>query len=96
MIGVIGDAETISGFGLAGLSRLYVAKKRSDVLDALQNLRDAPVIIITRSLAELCRAEIERLDKVVVEIPERGVDESRGFAERVVRDVLGIKIELRG
>ncbi|WP_423791930.1 V-type ATP synthase subunit F [Methanocaldococcus indicus] len=72
-IGVIGDTETAIGFRLAGLSDVYEAKTKDEVINALNELdrEDIAFVIITEKLALEVKDFLEKYKKVVVQIPDK-------------------------
>lgn len=75
-IGAIGDKDTVLGFALAGVKHLRTVETREESKAAFDELlnEDLGVIIITDSIAELLRKEIDRLQSVypvIVEVPSK-------------------------
>ena len=99
-IGVIGDLETVIGFGLAGVADLHVRGSREENLAAMRRMVESGgvgIIFVTAGVAEELEPEIERLRErplpIIVTIPDSGgtapkVDE----LGRIIRRTLGAKI----
>ena len=66
-IAVVGDEDTVIGFGLAGIKHKIVVEKGTDkieILNSIKGLIKTPgvgFIIITQQIAETIRPEHERL-----------------------------------
>ncbi len=101
---VIGDADTIAGFKLAGVTEAYEVSEESPRESAkravrmLLNRRDVALVIITEKAAELAREEIEmfreRMYPIFIEIPDRGgprLPAERKYKEMIKRAV-GIEV----
>ncbi len=83
-IAVIGDEDTVIGFGLAGIKNAVTVTNDSDkveVISSLKGLIKTPglgFIIITEKIAENIRPELERLKAekalypIFIEIPDKG------------------------
>jgi vacuolar-type H+-ATPase subunit F/Vma7 len=97
---VIGSREVVTAFAFGGLRGEVVAGRR----EALQALAEAAgaagvrILIVEEEIAELVRAEVDRLKldptaPLVVEVPGLGgAAERRKGARQLVREALGIKI----
>ena len=103
-VGVIGDLETVIGFGLAGVGDLHLSRSRDEDLAALRRMAEGgrvAVILVTAPVAEELHDEIERLRKrglpMIVTIPDsRGVGPKVDEVERIIRRTLGTKVVLGG
>ena len=97
---VIGDEDTVLGFGLAGIEGQEVtsAVEASKALDtALQN-SEIGIVIITERIADLIRPNVDRLIfseqfPLIVEIPDRNgkLSGKPGLREMVNR-AIGISV----
>ncbi|WP_456471904.1 V-type ATP synthase subunit F [Methanocaldococcus sp.] len=93
-IGVIGDRETAIGFRLAGLEDVYEVNNKDEALDAIKKLssnKDIAFIIITERLAEEIREDIKKINKVIIEIPDKnGKIEREDPIKELIRKAVGV------
>lgn len=97
---VIGDQDTILGFGLVGVGGTTVTTKeqaRAAFDRALQN-DEIGVIIITEAVASMIRSVVDRYVftedfPLIVEIPDRhGPDPDRPDMRSLVNQAIGINL----
>jgi V/A-type H+-transporting ATPase subunit F len=82
-LAVVGDEDTVIGFGLAGIKNLIIVKKDTDKLEIINSIKgliktpDLGFIIITQQIAESVRAELERMKQekslypILIELPDK-------------------------
>ncbi|MEM1689580.1 MAG: V-type ATP synthase subunit F [Candidatus Hadarchaeales archaeon] len=100
-VGVIGDLETIIGFGLAGVGELYTAGTMEENLANLKKMMEDPemgIIFVTASVAE--ELELDRMKKevfpIVIPIPDsKGRKPKVDLTEKAVTRTLGTKVVIR-
>lgn len=103
-IAVVGELETVAGFGLAGVELLHVHREKEETLRKMRELLSDPelgLVLITATVKEELGEELEALLRVkgmfpmVLVIPNRegyypAVDE----LERLVRRTAGVEVVL--
>ena len=97
---VIGDDDTVLGFGMVGVRGAAVMdadQAETAFRQALQD-RDVGILIITERIAELIRPLVDRFVfserfPLVVEIPDRGgpIEGKPGIRE-MVNEAIGVKL----
>ena len=101
-IAVIGDADTVVGFRLAGLTKTSVSSDTQTTRRALTGYardQDVSLVIITERLAEQIRDTIEEISTnpypVIVEIPDkRGrLEDKENPLRRLVKRAIGVELE---
>ena len=97
---VIGDEDTVLGFGIAGVAG-HVAADADEAMrafDAVRADKDVAIIIITEPVADMIRAVVDRYIftesfPLVVEIPDRhGRQPGRPGIKDMVNGAIGIKL----
>lgn len=104
---VIGDADTVLCFALGGIPGVVVGGA-DEARTALETAADAvhreggslrcpTLLLVTRDIAALVRAELDRVvldptGPMVVEIPAVGAGEDRGSVGRFVERLLGARV----
>ncbi|MFO7889231.1 MAG: V-type ATP synthase subunit F [bacterium] len=97
---VIGDAETVLGFSLAGIEGKVVANKEEtrEALNKAFNIEGIGIIIITERTAQTIRQQVDQhiLKKsfpLIIEIPDRhGPVEGKSDIKDMVSKAVGISI----
>ena len=97
---VIGDEDTILGFGIVGVTGYTVvdADEARQAFDKALAEKDIAIIIITEPVADMIRAEVDRYlfterFPLVVEIPDRhGRQPGRPGIKDLVNAAIGIKL----
>lgn len=97
---VIGDEDTVLGFGMVGVSGTVVttAAEAQKALSEAFNDTDAGIIIITERVANLIKPEVDRFIftrqfPLIVEIPDRlGPMPGRAGVREMIQNAIGIKI----
>ncbi len=97
---VLGDEDTVLGFGMVGVEGRTVDTEvqAAEALDAVLADSSIGILIITERAAELVRERIDRLlfseqFPLVVEIPDReGRRPDRPSLRELVNQAIGIKI----
>ena len=97
---VIGDEDTVLGFGLVGVTgRVAVsAAEAEQALNEAMEDADTGIILITERLAELIRSLVDRFlftrqFPLILEIPDRmGRVEGKPSLKEMVNDAIGIKL----
>ncbi len=101
-IAIIGDADTVVGFRLAGILKASVPSDSAAARRALIGYSQDPdvsLVIITERLAEQIRDAIEEITTkpypVIVEIPDkRGrLEERENPLRRLVKRAIGVELE---
>lgn len=97
---VIGDEDTVLGFGMVGV-RGTVVRDRSSAEEAFRQAiaeRDIGILIITEKVADHIRPDVERYlfserFPLILEIPDReGPKEGRPGIREMVNTAIGIKL----
>jgi V/A-type H+-transporting ATPase subunit F len=97
---VIGDEDTVLGFGMVGVRGKTVsdpAEAQSALEEAIEQ-KEVGIIIITERAAELIRPRVDQLIfthafPLIVEIPDRtGKIEGKPGLRQTVNQAIGIKI----
>lgn len=94
---VLGSREVVTAFALGGM-RGRAVRRRSEALDALDQLGPVRLLILEEDVAETIREEVNRLKldpraPLVVEIPGfYGRLEERKTPLEMVREALGIPV----
>ena len=97
---VIGDEDTVLGFGMVGVQGAIVRTPQSAAEAFRKTLedRDVGIIIITERIAELIRPQVDRYIfseqfPLIVEIPDReGKLTGRPAIREMVNAAIGIKL----
>ncbi len=101
-IAVIGDADTVVGFRLAGILKATISSDSTTARTALSGYaqdQEVFLVIITERLAEQIRDTIEEISAkpypVIVEIPDkRGrLEERENPLRRLVKRAIGVELE---
>lgn len=99
---VVGDSDTITGFGLAGIKRTF---SESEAVSSLKDLSDderTGIILITEKLAEKNKDLIEDIIKkrkgvrpIIVEIPDNSgpLERESDPIKELIRKAVGVEIE---
>jgi V/A-type H+-transporting ATPase subunit F len=97
---VVGDEDTVLGFGMAGVSGTAVGSARdaeSALAEAIAD-RSIGIIIITERVADMVRPTVDkfiftRQFPLIVEIPDRrGVVAGRPSVREMINAAIGIKL----
>jgi len=97
---VIGDEDTVLGFGIVGVSG-KIASNAEEAQKAFQTIIDdqeTAIIIITEPVADMMRSTVDKYlftqsFPLIVEIPDRhGRDPNRPEVSEMVNAAVGIKI----
>jgi V/A-type H+-transporting ATPase subunit F len=97
---VIGDEDTVLGFGIVGVSGEIVTSAE-ETLEAFQEIikdRETSIIIITEPVADMIRATVDKYlfthsFPLIVEIPDRhGPDPNRPGIRETANAAIGINI----
>lgn len=98
-VAVLGDTDTVIGFSLAGIKIKKVADKKNvkNKIEEFIKKGDIGLIIITESLAEEIRSEIDELRKklypIIVEIPDKkGPMERKDPIISLIKRTVGVDI----
>jgi V/A-type H+-transporting ATPase subunit F len=105
-IAVIGDEDTIIGFGLTGIKHLSIVAETADNKEILQFVKESienpeiGFVLITEQVAERIRSEFERLkqDKplypIFIELPNKrgGVPDRVDPIKTLIRRAIGMEI----
>jgi V/A-type H+-transporting ATPase subunit F len=105
-IAVIGDEDTIIGFGLTGIKLLSIVAETADNKKILQFVKESienpeiGFVLITEQVAERIRSEFERLkqDKplypIFIELPNKrgGVPDRVDPIKTLIRRAIGMEI----
>lgn len=82
-IAVIGDEDTVIGFGLAGVKNCVIIKKDTDKIEIINSIKGLiktkglGFILISQQVAESVRAELERMKiekslyPILIELPDK-------------------------
>jgi V/A-type H+/Na+-transporting ATPase subunit F len=97
---VIGDADTVLGFNLAGVEGIVAEtpEKISEALRAAFQKEDLGVIVITEQTAEKVRNEVDQYFykttfPLIIEIPDReGPAKGRASIRDMIRTAVGIHL----
>jgi len=97
---VIGDADTVLGFRLAGVSGEVVEspEQGQEALERAFKMEDLGVIILSERIAASIRETVDRYVfktsfPLVIEIPDRkGALEGRGSVRDLIRSAVGVHI----
>jgi V/A-type H+-transporting ATPase subunit F len=97
---VIGDEDTVLGFGIVGVSGRVAAnaEEASSAFQAILEDKETCIIIITESVADMIRPVVEKYllterFPLIVEIPDRnGPKPDRPGIKEMVNSSIGIKI----
>jgi V/A-type H+/Na+-transporting ATPase subunit F len=97
---IIGDEDTVLGFGIVGVSGQIAATAEEAKLSFQATLEDSTVgiIIITEAVADMIRSTVDRYlftesFPLIVEIPDRkGRQADRPNIKDMVNAAIGIKI----
>ena len=100
----IADENTVRGFRLAGVSGQVVttAPEAATALAAAATRRDCAIIILTETVAESIRAQVERMcyespQPLIVEIPgPAGPLPGRKSLRQLAQEAVGIHFEDKG
>ncbi|AEH07409.1 V-type ATP synthase subunit F [Methanothermococcus okinawensis] len=97
-IGVVGDLDMTIGFRLAGLVDVYEVKNNNEAIDALKKLssrEDIGLIIIPEKIGESIRDELSKLNKFVVEVPDKNgpIVRENDPVKELVRKAVGIELK---
>ena len=100
----IADENTVRGFRLAGVSGQVVttAPEAATALATAAARRDCAIIILTETVAESIRAQVERMcyelpQPLIVEIPgPAGPLPSRKSLRQLAQEAVGIHFEEKG
>lgn len=98
---MLGDLETVIGFGLAGVGDLHVGRTREENLQSLKKMLEDPemgIIFVTAPIAE--ELHVEKLRKnafpIIIVIPDAaGRRPKVDPTERAIARTLGSKIVIR-
>ncbi|MEM0358761.1 MAG: V-type ATP synthase subunit F [Candidatus Hadarchaeales archaeon] len=102
---VVGERETVVGFALAGVSRVYLHSSKEETLKLLRDLlkeEKVGLILLTHRVAEELGEEFERMVRekgpfpMVLRIPDgRGYRPERDELEEMVKRTVGAEVVLR-
>jgi vacuolar-type H+-ATPase subunit F/Vma7 len=92
---LIGDELTTTGFGLAGVKKVYTATPDNikQILDEIKE--DADIIAITNELYGYAEENIKKIQssgKIVIKIPDRGGG-GEDLMSKLIRDTVGFEIK---
>ena len=100
-VGVIGDADTVSGFRLGGVKKSVIANSKEDAIKALDKFLDenVSIIIITQVLSNEIREHINRkigsnVLPMIIEIPDKD-GSSEGSSDQManlIKRVIGVEM----
>lgn len=96
MIGVIGTEEDTVGFGLAGVGKLRTldtTATKSDVLQAVADLKEVTAIIIAERLHDMIRGEKAVKDLLMIDIPSKDADPADDRIARLTKELLGVELQ---
>ena len=102
-IGVIGDQETVMGFGLAGVGQSYTVTTQEEAIEAFKAATDEDlelgILIITEAIADWLATELSfwrrqnMLFPIIVEIPDKtGPKRRRDPIKRLIMRAVGVDI----
>lgn len=93
------NTDTATGMRLAGVESVIVENEiaLSDALKKAAKDEDIAIILINRSLCEMCDTAIKQFRKshsipVIVEIPDKGGEGSGESLAKYIRETVGINI----
>ena len=97
---VIGDEDTVLGFGIVGVSGKVATntEQAKHAFEALLEDKSIGIIIITERVADMIRSTVDKFlfsssFPLVVEIPDRtGTKPDRPTVKEMVNTAIGIKI----
>jgi V/A-type H+-transporting ATPase subunit F len=97
---VIGDEDTVLGFGLVGVKGMIVRNKEEagNAFQTALSDKDTGIVIITERIAELIRPLVDKYlfterFPLIVEIPDReGPVEGKLTIREMVNEAIGIKL----
>jgi len=97
---IIGDEDTVLGFGIVGVSGMVVtdSSQAERAFQALLEDKETGIIIITERIADMIRPIVDKYlfavnFPLVVEIPDRlGTKPGRPGIKELVNKAIGIKI----
>ena len=97
---IIGDEDTVLGFGIVGVSGKVVtdSEQAQRAFQTLLEDRETGIIIITERIADMIRPIVDKYMftvnfPLVVEIPDRkGIKPGRPGIKEMVNKAIGIKI----
>ena len=103
-VACIGDVDFVSGFGLAGVSYLYIHQDRDETLKKLRELVENPeigLVILPHKIAQELKHELKELRRkrpipLILSVPDKTgwrpkVDELR----ELIRRTVGAEVVLR-
>jgi V/A-type H+-transporting ATPase subunit F len=100
-ISVIGDPDTVIGFGLAGIGDVREVKEEEIEL-FLEELSESMIIIITERIAEKIRSRIDEIESkkkgvtpIIIEVPDKSgkiVKEVDPLRE-LIRRAIGVEMK---
>jgi vacuolar-type H+-ATPase subunit F/Vma7 len=92
---LIADKLTITGFRLTGMKNVHLADKESAGKVLMEISDKANIILITNTLSANAAREIgklRKLDKIIVEIPDRS-GPGNDFVAKTVKEVIGFELK---
>jgi V/A-type H+-transporting ATPase subunit F len=97
---IIGDEDTVLGFGMVGVSGKVVANadEAQRAFQAILGDKETSIIIITERIADMIRPTVDRYlftesFPLIVEIPDRnGTKPGRPGIKEMVNTAIGIKL----
>jgi vacuolar-type H+-ATPase subunit F/Vma7 len=93
-VAVLGDKETVLGFAFAGIKEYRLAEDYESAKRAFAELLGTQdIILVTQKIADLLRAEIDKLRSpypLVVEVPAREKVIREDTVNRLVRRAIGV------
>jgi len=101
-IAAIGNLDTITGFRLAGIRRVYLEDDAKNSLKDLANDEEIGIILITEKFADKNKDQIENLNKrkkgtapIIVEIPDNTgpMERESDPIKELMRKAVGVEIE---
>ncbi|MHC4322803.1 MAG: V-type ATP synthase subunit F [Planctomycetota bacterium] len=97
---IIGDEDTVLGFGMVGVSGKIAgnADEAQRAFEALLQDKDTSIIIITERIADMIRSTVDKYlftvsFPLIVEIPDRnGTKPGRPGIKEMVNTAIGLKL----
>lgn len=99
-IAIIGDADTVTGFRLGGITEGRVVESTDDFEDAVKDLldNDYSILIVTENVANESRAFIEKITgtsalPMIIEIPDKsGPSGADDPMNDLIKRVIGVEM----
>lgn len=95
MIVVVGDAQTLAGFGLAGIRKLIDLNTDSNAI--LQELLQAKIAVLTQEAAQKLGESLDKLrslkpELAIVELPDPRLPQELDRISEFIKRRIGVEI----